>query len=271
MALMSYELIESSEGSTNLWSDKLIEIIPGCTYNMSFDIKRDSSDTDTNYCYVALNPYDKDKNFLSVERVCLISNTETTLASDLTSGATSATLTSGTNWIADTTYRVFGICDTEYGYNHCKTWMWIKQGGVSGNTVTFNGTYSGKTLPAGTKVREFTSNSTYYYPYLWANDNANWQSNDWWHIDFDFVFNTSVGERCYAAKYFTKGMLMYSHKYEMKNAVLYNKSIIQDALIDPITPRIYKNGIVDCKFQEQYVKGDLIESAKIESSEFIEI
>ena len=64
MAIMAYEFIETPEVNTNLWSSTPIMIVPGCTYHMSFDIKRDPSDTDTNYCYVALNPLDDNKNFI---------------------------------------------------------------------------------------------------------------------------------------------------------------------------------------------------------------
>ena len=97
MAIMAYEFIETPEVNTNLWSSTPIMIVPGCTYHMSFDIKRDSSDTDTNYCYVALNPLDDNKNFIVSNKVLLIAKTETTLAEPLSEGQTTVTLTSAEN------------------------------------------------------------------------------------------------------------------------------------------------------------------------------
>ena len=97
MAIMAYEFIETPEVNTNLWSSTPIMIVPGCTYHMSFDIKRDSSDTDTHPCYISLNPLDDNKNLIKSSKVLLISNTETTLAEPLSEGQTTVTLTSAKN------------------------------------------------------------------------------------------------------------------------------------------------------------------------------
>ena len=272
MATMAYEFIETPEVNTNLWSSTPIMIVPGCTYHMSFDIKRDPSDTDTHPCYISLNPLDDNKNFINSNRVLLIAKTETTLAEPLSAGQTTVTLTSATNWVADTTYRCFGACTTSYGMYKTDNPRTIKKNGISGNVITLSSAYSGPTLPAGTPVREFTDGATFYYPFYWQNSNPNWQSNDWWHVEFDFNFgSTTPGNRNYSAKYFTKGMLMYKHKYEMKNIVLYNKSIEQDAKTDIIVPKVYKNGIMEGKFEEYYQNQEHIGNYKIESPNFIEI
>ncbi len=273
MALMSYEFIEPDNTNENLWeSEEYLQVIPGCTYHMSFDIKRDSTDTDTNAFYIAINPYDVNKKFIYCYQVYLISNTETTLASDLKYGDTAVALTDGTNWKADTNYRVFGVCNTEYGYNFTDACSTIKQGGVSGNTITLASAWSGSTITAGTKVREFTDGGTYYYPYSWSNSNTNWQSNDWWHIELDFSFPISAGNRFYTAKYFkVPWFLSYQHKFEVKNKVLYNKSIIQDAYTAAVNPKVYKNGTFDGKIEECYNNQTQFGKYLNESSEFIEI
>ncbi len=194
----------------DLVNDLLIPVANNKTYRLTFDLKINSSDG--NYFYIALHPYDSSKNLIGISTTNLYngSSANTTLAADLKSGDTTATLTSGSGWSETYVYQRIGICDIPaYGYNRCS--VSYPYSSRSGNVLTLKSAYSGSTIPAGTKVSEFADGSTFFYPYVL---HPNELPTSWTTYSVDF---TGGDPMRYSTKYFRFGTLGYGHNYSIRN------------------------------------------------------
>jgi hypothetical protein len=110
-------------------------------------------------------------------------STDTTLAVQLSPGATTVTLTDATGWHNGSTVHernfmwypytnLLGFTYPDYGYtrnmasNYVADWIangvWAA-GGISGNVITLRQAWTGPTLAAGTKVRNASSGSSFKY------------------------------------------------------------------------------------------------------------
>ena len=155
-----------------LTADELISVDPYQRYKYSFSVRQVSG---TGKFYGALVPIDADGLDISPSHYLAQAGTLTTLASDLVSGDTVMHLTSSANWYTGaSTYQRSAIF---WNYTDGNGYTWAEEtysrnisgsnfyntGAISGNDVTLRVPYSGATVPAGTKVSNANSGSTYMY------------------------------------------------------------------------------------------------------------
>lgn len=134
-------------------------------YEISFDYKIKSYSTDESI-YIALRGLDSSKSNISKAYTFRYANTDTVLSKDLVSGDTTVEVSSTANWNSNTSSyqysRAIGICSNFiWGYDRCTSR--ILYSSISGNIITLVSAYSGNTIPAGTKVANFTDGSTAIY------------------------------------------------------------------------------------------------------------
>lgn len=242
--------------SGGLHQSLFIPIEKSRKYRLSFDIKFNT--TSNNYWYSCLYPYDNDKAFIDINRVYKpIANTETTLASAVTNGDTTITLTSSANWPTTRVYQGIGICNKlAWGYDRA-TYR-VPYTTVSGNILTLKSAWAGGSFPAGTKVANFEDGSTYYYPKYFAQASL---PSEWTSCSAEF-YGYNIRPTCQYVQFHTLG---YSHNYSMRNIRLECISDYQECPYynHNITPQINKNGIVqlgdfiECNMPIRYVRDSI--------------
>lgn len=206
--------ITVSDGVVTLTGDisssVFVPVANGRIYRLTYDVKFNT--TPSNYFYIALHPYDSNKQFVPIANTNKPygSNTNTTLAADLKNGDTTVTLTSSANWPTSRTYQRVGICSNlAWGYGRAVSSY--SYSSLSGNVITLKSAYSGATIPAGTKVAEFENGSTYFYPHSMSGSSL---SSDW--KTYTVTFNGGDQMR-YSCRYFKFATLGYSNNYSMRN------------------------------------------------------
>lgn len=129
--------------------------------------------------YIGASLYDIDGNVITSQAHMYQANTLTTLAATLNPGATTITLTSGSNW-----NNAAGVLDylrsmIIWNYKDSKGYtyppgtysrniyapvggLWA-DGGISGNVITLSSPWSGPSIPAGTSVSNGAAGGTYKY------------------------------------------------------------------------------------------------------------
>ncbi len=129
--------------------------------------------------YIGAALYDIDGNVITSQAYMYQANTLTTLAATLNPGATTITLTSGSNW-----NNAAGVLDylrsmIIWNYKDSKGYtyppgtysrniyapvggLWA-DGGISGNVITLSSPWSGPSIPAGTSVSNGAAGGTYKY------------------------------------------------------------------------------------------------------------
>lgn len=159
---------------------------------------------------MAVRPYDNTKTLIYIGAVNKPwANTDTTLASELKNGDTTVTLTSGANWKTDT-YARLGICNLlAHGYNKASYTQPISS--ISGNTITLSSAWSGGTFSSGTKVAEFRSGNSYYYP-LYISGSA--QKPTTWT---SYAIDINGADIRYSCQYVSISTIGYGHNYSLRN------------------------------------------------------
>lgn len=187
----------------------LVPVANGRRYRLTFDLRFIQSDGSHPW-YIALRTYDNNKQHINIQSVNHPSASGyTTLASAISNGATTATLTSTSGWTASSLTNL-GICDKlAWGYNRASKWQ--KYASISGNTLTLNAAWSQGSFAAGTKVAQFNDGSTYFYPFILAvaSHSTSWNT-------YSCEFDGGDAMR-YSCQYFQFGNLGYSHQYQMRN------------------------------------------------------
>lgn len=259
--------------STSWHSDLLAYNIPinsNDTYVFEYDIKCVTKSTNTSSRLSSFRSLDTSKVNVEVNKVNKsATGTETTLAVDLKSGDTTATLTSATNWNTSTTAykKQIGICDhPAWGYNRSS--KNISYDSISGNVLTLTAAYSGTTIPAGTKVANFADGGTFFYP---TNMTATIPTT-WTHYS-----KTIVGKNIrYSTAYINPGLLLYGDVAYVKNMSLKNTTNPQTCPYSPIASNISKNGIFNTNellnvgLPVRYVKCTLSDGSSANSSHHFE-
>jgi hypothetical protein len=127
--------------------------------------------------------YDKDGENIHPIHFLQPDVTQTTLASDLTNGDTTVYLTDASNWVTasgDGLHRNFAIFDDTYysqfgDYYYTRKVYDYDDAETTGHTITLSSAWSGGTVPAGTKVANTHSASTYSY----SGANSEFVPTDW--------------------------------------------------------------------------------------------
>ena len=186
-------ILRKESSLVDFWNTKFFPLTPNENYKLSFDIKFITKGSSS--IYMAINPYDTNLNMISVHSTSkpFGSNCNTTLASTLSNGNTTVTLTSAANWAIDANnYRHLGICDNiAWGYKRCT--KYVKMSSISGNTITLRSAWSSGSYAAGTKVSLFTDSNTYYYPYYWGSGVT---TDIWTHYEKNIMGGDNIRNTC---------------------------------------------------------------------------
>lgn len=194
----------------NIRNGRFIPVSSNRRYRISLDFKVTENDGSSSF-YLAFYPYDSSKRFIDNYLVNKLSTTaDTTLAVDLKSGDTTATLTDASNWTFVHAHRRIGICNVlAWGTNRASASY--RYDTVNDNVVTLLSAYTGTTIPAGTAVGPFYSSSAYYYPKSWTNAGL---PSDWQHVSVEFSGGNSIR---YSCQYVCFATLGYQHTYQIKD------------------------------------------------------
>lgn len=193
----------------NLSQNIYIPVATNRRYRLTYDLKvTNTSGTDT--FYIALYPYDNMHTLIGSFTTNKFSNTDTTLAAALNSGATTVSLTSSANWPTNNRYQKIGICDKRaWGYNRAiNVYNYTS---ISSNTITLTTAYTGSTIASGTKVAAFADTDVYYYPHRIYTSSF---PTEWTTYSVEFNGGNNIR---YSCQYIKFGTLGYSHTYQMRN------------------------------------------------------
>ena len=200
----------------NLSNSYLIPISPNSSYKLTFSIK--FTTVDAKYFYIALYAYDSEKHQISIASVNKPdANTDTTLAADLNNGDTTVTLTSAANWNNTSTEsrKIIGICNNiAWGYNRNTRNAYYSS--ISGNVLTLSSPWGGGNFAAGTKVANFASGGTYFYPVSIPTGSL---PTDWKTYETTFSGGDSIRKYTQFISFNTLG---YQHVYQIKDIRLEN-------------------------------------------------
>ena len=138
-------------------------------YKIEAEFKQNSG-TMSRYYFMILC-YDKNKNFIDSREVYeRYSGTRTTLASALSNGDTTITLTSSSNWGNDNNDSVsrydeqFAIFPDEHDYpDYTYSEIVGSYKSISGNVITLTSAWAGEDYPAGTVIMNTSYAGTYSY------------------------------------------------------------------------------------------------------------
>ena len=171
-------LSSTSSTSSSIAATDYIPIDTTKKYVVSVDIK--SSEPNAVY-YIGFYEYDVSKNQISASNVMYLNNTLTTLSQDLKNGDTVVHLTSLANWNVNTSTKTYqrGFIfwnykdATNYTYQQLTYSRNVKSNLYSDenvnktdNTITLTSAWNNGTYPAGTKVSQSSSGSTFNYSVL---------------------------------------------------------------------------------------------------------
>ena len=164
--------------ATTVFSDEYIPIDTSLFYQLTMQARQAGASTD-DYFYAGVSSYDIDRLQIDPSMCSYTAGTTTTLATTLSPGATTMTLTSAINWNpAGAGYANRYIVFWNYTDGKGKLWPVntysrntitgniAGNGGytsISGNVVTLTVPYAGPTVPAGTSVSNGTGGGTYKY------------------------------------------------------------------------------------------------------------
>ena len=159
----------------NIGTDEYFPVKPTAKYLVSLDMVS-SNGLATAYLYLSM--YDADKHQISTSDRMWRPNTLTTLSQELKNGDTVVHLTDLSNWDVNTSTRtyqrgfIFWNYTNSFGYvypentyskNHWSDLYTDANVNKTANTITLNTAWSKGTIPAGTKVSQSDSGSTYMY------------------------------------------------------------------------------------------------------------
>lgn len=199
------------KGNLTQSTDYLIPVSSNRRYRLTYDLKVNTNDGSHGF-YIALQTYDNNKSHIVINTANKVANTNTTLASELKNGDTTAILASSSNWNTATSHHVLGICDKKaWGYNRARLVAGYATGTITNNTLNLNSAWSQGTVPSGTQVACFLSGSQYFYPHSLSNASL---PTDW--ITYTAEFNGGNSMR-YSCQYFRFLTLGYSHNYSIRN------------------------------------------------------
>lgn len=193
----------------SLSHSQFIPVSSNRRYRLSYDMKVNNKVNGT--FYTALYPYDNTKTSINIATTNLYnSNCNTTLATELKNGDTTATLTNGASWGTTLTYQRIGICNKlAWGYGRCT----VSQPYTTrnGNVITLKNPWSNGTIAAGTKVSLYRDGSTYFYPNSITFTNL---PEDWTHYSIEFNGGNNIRYSCQYVKFGTLGA---QNNYSFKN------------------------------------------------------
>lgn len=199
---------------TGSLSQNIVYLVPVANnrrYRLTYDLKVNTNDGSNSF-YIALQTYDNNKSHIAINTTNRVANTNTTLASELKNGDTTAVLTSSSNWNTATSHHVLGICDKKaWGYNRARLIIGYTTGTITNNTLNLKSAWNQGTIPAGTPVACFLSGGGYFYPHYLSNKNL---PTDWTTYTVEFNGGNSMR---YSCQYFRFSTLGYSHNYSMRN------------------------------------------------------
>lgn len=158
----------NNSSNINQFDDNsLFKISNKDTYEISFDFKLNELNiTNGAILYFSLISEDTNRNSIFIYNILKYKNTNTTLASDLKNGDTTAILTDSSNWNTDSasqSYKKIGICNNFiWGYDRSTVSLYYTS--ISNNTLTLQSAYTGSTISAGTKVANFSDWNSWIYP-----------------------------------------------------------------------------------------------------------
>lgn len=251
----------------NLTHSQIIPVSSNDTYRISFDIKFNT--TDSPNFYIALQPFDSDKNAISISSTNKVNSTDTTLAQALANGNTTVTLSDTSNWDSTHANQRIGICNNlAWGYN--RNILSAPYTSRSGNVITLKNAWTGGSFAIGTKISNFRDGSTYFYPVYFTVSNT---SKDWKSYTATFQGGNSMR---YSCQYFKFSTLGYSNNYSIKNIKIENTTSYQICGTPYITPQIYKSGNVHALFNEcgrkiRYIKDSINGSSANAGNHWVEI
>ena len=259
----------TATGTGDMWNSYFIPCSGSCKYEISFDIKFETT-VSSNF-YIALVPYDEYKNNISIIYTNRASSCDTTLASNLTNGATTATLTNASNFPTSHTYQRLGICNNiAYGYKRAA--ISVPYSSKSGNVINLKSAWSGGTISAGTRVSCFYDGATYFYPISFGVSSS--MQGKWYHYSAVFYGGDSVRA---TTQYINFSTLGYSNKYSIKNLSIKNMSTLQICEYkNNYNHQFFKNGVVSSLINEvgkpvRYIRDSINGSSANAYNHWVEI
>lgn len=159
------------------YSDQFFPITPTLRYSLELDAMSTNAAASM---YSFLNMYDADEMIISSFNHMYITNTLTTLASELKNGDTVVHLTDMSNWQTTNSQKytrgfIFWNYKNSYGYQYPENtysrnaWydLYVDSGiNVSAKTITLTSAWTHGTIPAGTKVSQSNSGGSFKYEAL---------------------------------------------------------------------------------------------------------
>lgn len=199
-----------SEGGVTLTgnlnqSGMYIPVSSNRRYKLTYDIKFNTPDGKNNF-YIALYPYDSNREFINMTTVQKRAGSITTLTKAINAGDTTAEVASIANW----TTGYIGIYDIK-AYDERRASKILEYSSKNENILTLSSAYSGATIPAGTKVANNFGGSTYFYPHTISKNNM---PSEWTTYSVEFNGGNSMRQTC---MYFIFHTLGYSHNYSIRN------------------------------------------------------
>lgn len=194
----------------NLYHDQFIPVANNRIYRLSYDMKCNSKGSSTSAFLSCMYPYDNTRNMIGINTTNGVANTITTLAKELKSGDTTATLTSAANWNTTVSHHRMGIC-TKKAWGTNRSLLESGYTAINGNVLTLSSAWNKETIPAGTAVRCFLSGSTYYYPNSISNASL---PTDWTHYSVEFNGGNNIRYSCQYVKFATLG---YTYNCSFRN------------------------------------------------------
>lgn len=156
-------------GYKTITSDELIPVDVNKKYDMRLAVRQQVEGLTTSVAYAGLQPYDNAGNGMSVYQYQYDPDTMTTLASPVTAGDTTITVTSlPGDWEKVPTYKYIGFWNWQDSFG--KVWEQgtytrnvVTYSSVSGTTITLSAPYSGPDLPAGNPLSRNWPGGNYMY------------------------------------------------------------------------------------------------------------
>jgi len=173
----------------NISTDEMFLVNPQKEYTLSIDAKTKNQSA---VLYAFLNFMDVDKNVISCDDHIHVKGSLTTLARDLNPGDTKIYFTDLSGWSTTTKYMyhiIMWLYTNSYGYmyppeTYSKThyrlpytsdsYLDANSIDLESNTITLSSPWSGIAAPAGTKVSQGGTGSTYKYLIVAVTPKADW-------------------------------------------------------------------------------------------------
>ena len=254
-------------------TDEYIPLLPNSKYELSMDLKSDG--TANTIIYAMLIFYDIDKKEITAQTNMYIANTLTTLSQDLKAGDTVVHFTDLTNWNITTTAThqhgfIFWNYTNSKGYTYPELTYsrnvflnkYTNNSDVNktNNTITLSSAWTGNTIPAGTKVSQSSSGSSYKYAFYTSNLPSTWTNYKGYYDGVDYSGGNVQTKMPPATAYAKLGFLW---NYQSKGGQIWATNIslkaVEKQMVGATSSVAGVSGLVPAPAagkQNQFLRGD---------------